>query len=62
VILLARAFEYVDRTGSAELLDSCSDVWLRRLWQATRFSSGMATIRTHNRTKVHSNTRCSLRV
>ncbi|WP_434599472.1 4-hydroxybenzoate 3-monooxygenase [Streptomyces sp. A5-4] len=44
VRVLARAFEHHRRTGSAELLDGYSDVCLRRVWQATRFSYDMTTM------------------
>lgn len=44
VRILARAFEHHQRTGSDELLDSYSDLCLRRVWQATRFSYDMTTM------------------
>ncbi|OEJ23907.1 4-hydroxybenzoate 3-monooxygenase [Streptomyces agglomeratus] len=44
VRILARAFDHHHRTGSDELLDSYSDLCLRRVWQATRFSYDMTTM------------------
>ncbi|MEN8651857.1 4-hydroxybenzoate 3-monooxygenase [Streptomyces sp. 21So2-11] len=44
VRILARAFGHHRRTGSAELLDGYSDLCLRRVWQATRFSYEMTTM------------------
>jgi p-hydroxybenzoate 3-monooxygenase len=44
VVLLADALRHLDRTGSAQLLDSYSDMCLRRVWQATRFSFDMTTM------------------
>jgi p-hydroxybenzoate 3-monooxygenase len=44
VRLLARAFEALHRTGSSELLDAYSEMSLRRVWQATRFSYDMTTM------------------
>ncbi|MDJ0462446.1 4-hydroxybenzoate 3-monooxygenase [Streptomyces sp. H27-C3] len=44
VRVLAHAFEHHRRTGSAELLDGYSDLCLRRVWQATRFSYDMTTM------------------
>jgi p-hydroxybenzoate 3-monooxygenase len=44
VRLLARAFELLHGKGSSELLDSYSDMSLRRVWQATRFSYDMTTM------------------
>ncbi|NBM15476.1 4-hydroxybenzoate 3-monooxygenase [Streptomyces sp. GC420] len=44
VTLLARAFTHLARTGSTELLDAYSDLCLKRVWQATRFSYDMTTM------------------
>ncbi|MGW0550740.1 4-hydroxybenzoate 3-monooxygenase [Streptomyces altiplanensis] len=44
VQVLARALTHHHRTGSDELLDSYSDLCLRRVWQATRFSYDMTTM------------------
>ncbi|MCZ4119909.1 4-hydroxybenzoate 3-monooxygenase [Streptomyces sp. H39-S7] len=43
VVVLARAFAHLDRTGSAELLDTYSDTCLRRVWRAEHFSYFMTT-------------------
>jgi p-hydroxybenzoate 3-monooxygenase len=43
VVVLARAFAHLRRTGSAELLDAYSDTCLRRVWRAEHFSSFMTT-------------------
>ncbi|MBC9727601.1 4-hydroxybenzoate 3-monooxygenase [Streptomyces sp. TRM68367] len=41
VRILARAFTELHRTGSTQLLDRYSELCLRRVWQATRFSYDM---------------------
>ncbi|MDQ0791891.1 4-hydroxybenzoate 3-monooxygenase [Streptomyces sp. B1I3] len=43
VAVLARAFDHLARTGSAELLDAYSDTCLRRVWRAEHFSYFMTT-------------------
>ena len=43
VVILAKAFEHLHRTGSAELLDAYSDTCLRRVWRAEHFSYFMTT-------------------
>jgi p-hydroxybenzoate 3-monooxygenase len=43
VIVLARAFEQLARTGSAAGLDAYSDTCLRRVWRAEHFSWFMTT-------------------
>ncbi|KAF4409877.1 MULTISPECIES: 4-hydroxybenzoate 3-monooxygenase [Streptomyces] len=43
VVVLARALEHRQRTGSAELLDAYSDTCLRRVWRAEHFSYFMTT-------------------
>lgn len=44
VIVLARAFEHLKRTGSPGLLDAYSDTCLRRVWRAEHFSYAMTTM------------------
>ncbi|MEU9060221.1 4-hydroxybenzoate 3-monooxygenase [Streptomyces sp. NPDC048430] len=43
VVVLARAFEHLEREGSSELLDAYSDTCLRRVWRAEHFSYFMTT-------------------
>ncbi|MFJ9822970.1 4-hydroxybenzoate 3-monooxygenase [Streptomyces sp. NPDC101160] len=43
VIVLARAFAHLHKTGSTELLDAYSDTCLRRVWRAEHFSYAMTT-------------------
>ncbi|MFE2019041.1 4-hydroxybenzoate 3-monooxygenase [Streptomyces sp. NPDC059499] len=43
VVVLARAFAHLERTGSTELLDAYSETCLRRVWRAEHFSYFMTT-------------------
>ncbi|WP_405791632.1 4-hydroxybenzoate 3-monooxygenase [Streptomyces sp. NBC_01506] len=43
VVVLARAFDQLHRTGSGELLDAYSETCLRRVWQAEQFSYFMTS-------------------
>ncbi|MFE6040793.1 4-hydroxybenzoate 3-monooxygenase [Streptomyces sp. NPDC056452] len=43
VVVLARAFAHLERTGSCELLDAYSETCLRRVWRAEHFSYFMTT-------------------
>lgn len=43
VVVLARAFDELERTGSAGLLDAYSETCLRRVWRAEHFSYFMTT-------------------
>lgn len=43
VVVLARAFAHLGKTGSAGLLDTYSDTCLRRVWRAEHFSYFMTT-------------------
>lgn len=43
VVVLARAFDRLHRTGSAGLLDAYSGTCLRRVWRAQHFSWFMTT-------------------
>ncbi|MET7368845.1 4-hydroxybenzoate 3-monooxygenase [Streptomyces sp. NPDC005566] len=43
VVVLARAFAHLERTGSSDLLDAYSDTCLRRVWRAEHFSYFMTS-------------------